>query len=195
MELRLSLEGENLGPWAKMKMDKLGSVVRESMREAAEELADVILFRGQEDIEEAGNFGGRWTEALHADVTETQRTIRLDVAMKPDGPPVIYWKVFEYGATLHPNTRKYMWLPFIGVDREEAGIDVWPSVYGMDKLDYFVSKAGNPILADKETGQPLYVGKSEVTIPKKFHLHEIIKEEAQKAKAVFRRILKENLSG
>src|SRR5262252_2812443 len=98
MELRFSLEGENIGPWVGMKMERLGDVVREAMRETAQEVADTILFRGQEDIADAGNFGDRWQEALHVDVSETQRTIRLDVEMKPDGPPVIWWRQFEDSA-------------------------------------------------------------------------------------------------
>jgi|SRR5262252_625463 len=190
MELRLSLEGENIGPWAQMKIGRLGNVVREAMHETAQEIADTILFRGAEDIEEAGNFGDRWQEALHVDVSETQRTIRLDAYMKPDGPPVTFWKVFEYGATIHAkNPSGYMWLPFTGAE----GTDVWPRVYGAENLFRITSKKGLPMLMDRETKEPRYFGKEEVTIPKKFHLHEIVKEEADKASEMFTKLLVEKI--
>ena len=191
MEIKVELEGDTIGPKLKKNMDKLGGVVREAMREAAHETADFIMFRGAEDIAEAGNFGDRWQDAWQAEVSETQRTVYVEVAMRPKGPPVTFWRTFEYGATHHArNPSGYMWLPFIGFDREKVGTDVWPRAYsgGLFKR---ISKAGNPVLFDVETKEPRYVGKEEVTIPKLFHLHEIAAEEAKKTPAVFKRILKE----
>jgi hypothetical protein len=160
MELRLQLEGEDLGRKVQKKMDKVGQVVRGAMEEVAEEVADTILSRGRADIEAAGNFGSDWTEALHADITESQRTIRVDVGMQ-GGPPVTYWKVFEYGATIFAHNAK--------------GLLTWPN-----KSAFSI----NGVV-------PAFISKPSVTIPKKFHLVEIIREEAAKAGAVFRRILKE----
>lgn len=161
MELRLQLEGEDIGRKVQKKMDKLGSVVRGAMQEAAEEVADTILSRGREDIEAAGNFGADWTEALHADITESQRTVRVDVGMEPEGPPVAFWRVFEHGATIFAHNSK--------------GLLTWPnkSAFSIDGV------------------VPAFISKPSVTIPKKFHLTEIIREEAAKASAVFKRILKE----
>jgi hypothetical protein len=199
MELRLSLEGEGLGPWTQMKMDKLGGVVREAMREAAQETADFILFRTQEDIEEAGNFGDKWTEMINADISETQRTIRLDVTIDPEGPPQVYWPVFEYSAHIEAkNPSGYMWLPFIGVDRAAAGIDVWPRVYS-GNLFRATSKSGTPLLGDVDAAKAgdmpwRYFGVESVDIPKKFHLHEIIKEEAEKARIAFHRLVSEAIT-
>jgi|SRR6516162_74591 len=176
----------------KKNMDKLGHVVRDAMREAAHETADVMLFRGAEDIEEAGNFGDRWQQAWHADIDETQRTFTVTAAMRPDGPPVTYWKVFEYGATIRPKNATYLWLPF---SNNTTGL--WPRAYP-GELFFTTSKKGTPLAGDKNIegdAKWQYFGKESVTIPKKFHLTEIVKEEAKNARAVLARILKEMTKG
>ena len=161
MELRLQLEGEDLGRRVEKKMNELGAVVREAMEETADEVAGKILSRGKEDISSAGNFGGDWTDALHADISESQRTVRVDVSMQPKGPPVTFWRVFEHGATIFAHNDK--------------GLLTWPnkSAFSIDGV------------------VPAFISKASVTIPKKFHLTEIIREEARKAGAAFRKILKE----
>jgi len=181
----------------KKNMDQLGKVVRDAMREAAMETRDFMMARGAEDIAEAGNFGERWQEAFTVDTEETQRTIRLTARMDAKEPPVIYWPVFEYGKTIEAkNASGYMWLPFIGATgvRDQDG-SIWPRDYGTENLYRRTSKAGNEVLFDRETNEPKYLGKESVTIPKKFHLHEIMREEAVKAKAAFKRILSEMLPG
>src|SRR6266576_2585393 len=183
MELKVKWNNEpEVTRKIKQNMDKLGHVVREAMQEAAEETAEFILFRGAEDIQDAGRFGDRWVDALYADVSETQRTVTVDVSMQPEGPPVTYWKVFEYGATIHAkNPSGLMWLPFAGSE----GTDVWPRAYSGDLF-----RRGRALF-DAETGEKKYFGVPEVTIPKKFHLNEIVKDEAAKARSVFKRILAE----
>jgi hypothetical protein len=191
MELKATWEKDNIGPTVKKNMDKLGGVVRDAMREAAEETAAFMEAAVADDIEAAGNFGDRWQEMFHADVSETQRTFRVETEMRPEGPPMVYWPVFEYGATIKPkNASGYLWLPFAGA----AGTDVWPRAYEGD-LFRTTSKKGTPLLGDVETKEWKYFGLAEVTIPKKFHIAQIVREEAQKARVAFRRILSEMRSG
>lgn len=165
MELRLQLEGEDVGRKLKRNMDQLGSVVRDAMREAAEETSENILERGRADIAAGGNFGSDWQEALHADITESQRTIRVDAYMDADKEPVTYWKVFEYGATIFAHNAK--------------GLLTWPN-----KSAFSI----NGVV-------PAFISKASVTIPKKFHLTEIIREEARKTNAIFKRILSGMMKG
>lgn len=166
MELQVKWNNkQELDRKVQLGMEKLGHVVRESMREAAEEIAEVILFRGAEDIEEAGNFGDEWVDALHADVTETQRTVRVEASYQPKGPPVTFWNVFEHGATIFAHN--------------DTGLLTFPNKSGF--------------VIDGKV--PAFISTPSVTIPKKFHLTEIIAEEAQKARAVFERILAENVQG
>jgi hypothetical protein len=163
MEVRAQLEGEDIGVKVKRKMDALGTSVREAMRQNAHDLADGILTRGRADIAQAGNFGSDWQEALHADISETQRTIRVNAYMDANEPPVTYWKVFEYGASIFAHNAK--------------GLLTWPN-----KSAFSIGG---------ET--PAFISKPSVTIPKKFHLVEIIKEEAQKARAALPAFLKSSV--
>lgn len=164
MEIRAQLEGEDIGERVKRKLEKDSAAIREAMGEAAQDLADEVIFRGTEDIEDAGNFGEDWTDALEANITETQRTVRVDIGMNPKGPPVTFWKVFEYGATIFAHN--------------SSGLLTWPNKTGFE--------------IDGEV--PLFISKPQVTIPKKFHLHEIIKEEAGKVKANFEKLLSGKLN-
>lgn len=170
MDLRLQFEGETAGKKLQKNMDKAGDMVREAMRGAANDAADEILFRGAEDIADAGNFGERWQEALHVDINETQRSINVVTSMQGD-PPVSYWRVFEYGANIHAkNPSGLMWIPFAGGDfgSKDMGADVWPRAYGGSLF-----RVGN-VLFDTKDKEPRYLGTPEVTIPQKFHLREVI---------------------
>jgi hypothetical protein len=170
MELRLTFDGDDVGRKIKQNMDKAGKQVREAMRAAASDAATEIMARGADDIQEAGNFGDRWQEALKSTIDETQRTIRVKTTMEGE-PPVSYWRVFEYGAHIVPKEAQYLWLPFRGA----LGVDVWPRAYEGD-LFYAESKKGTPLLGDRDDKDNpwRYFGLDEVTIPKKFHLREIV---------------------
>jgi hypothetical protein len=159
MEFRVKMDDEDIGPRIKQNMDQLGHSVREAMRESAAKASQEILSRGAADIAGAGNFGGDWIDALHADITETQRTVAVNASYEPAGAPVTYWGVFQYGATISAKGPK--------------GLMTWPN------------KSGFSI--DGVT--PAFISKASVTIPKKFHLIEIIEEVAEKTAAEFGELL------
>ncbi len=126
MELKLTFEDERLGQKLKYNMDKQGQRVREALRGAAKDAAQEIMARGADSIEEGGNFGARWTDALNSEAKETQRTITVETSMHGD-PPVSYWRVFEYGATINAkNPSGLLWLPF---DFAEDAQGLWPRAY------------------------------------------------------------------
>jgi hypothetical protein len=162
-------------------------VVRDAMREAAHETADFMQAAVAEDIESAGNFGERWVEAFHADVHETQRTVWIETDYVPEGPPVTYWKVFEYGADIEAkNPSGLMWLPW-GLDKSRTG-GVWPRDWPGE-----LYRRGN-VLFDEGTDQPVFFGTPSVHEEKKFHITEIVQEEAKKTREVFKRLLDEMLA-
>src|SRR5262252_8785104 len=115
MELRLQFDAEQVGRKLKHNMDKAGQKVREAMLGAANDAARQIKQRGMADIASAGKFGSNWTEALHTDVTDTQRTVRVGTSMVGT-PPVIYWRTFEYGAHIVPKRAEHLWIPFSGAE-------------------------------------------------------------------------------
>jgi hypothetical protein len=182
MELRLLIDSQENQKKLKQNMDKAGRMVRTAMRQAATDASMEIMFRGAEDIAEAGNFGDRWQEALTTETTETQRTIRVETFMRGQ-PPVTYWKVFEFGADIRAkNPSGYMWLPFRGA----PGVDVWPRAYA-GELFRATSKKGTPLLGDKADRQNpwRYFGLAEVHIPQKFHLRKIIADVARELRQYY----------
>ena len=183
MELRLLIDSQENQKKLKQNMDKAGQMVRTAMRQAATDASMEIMFRGAEDIAEAGNFGDRWQEALTTETTETQRTIRVETFMRGQ-PPVSYWRVFEMGAHITPkNPSGFLWLPFRGA----PGVDVWPRAYP-GELFRARSKKGTPLLGDKADKQNpwRYFGLAEVTIPQKFHLRKIIADVAKELRVYYR---------
>jgi hypothetical protein len=182
MELRLLIDSQENQKKLKQNMDKAGRMVRTAMRQAATDASMEIMFRGAEDIAEAGNFGDRWQDALTTETTETQRTIRVETFMRGQ-PPVTYWKVFEFGADIRAkNPSGYMWLPFRGA----PGVDVWPRAYA-GELFRATSKKGTPLLGDKADRQNpwRYFGLAEVHIPQKFHLRKIIADVARELRQYY----------
>jgi len=190
MELRLLIDSQENQKKLKQNMDKAGQMVRDSMRLAAKDASMEIMFRGAEDIAEAGNFGDRWQEALTTETTETQRTIRVETFMRGQ-PPVSYWRVFEMGATITPKKAKYLWLPFRGA----PGVDVWPRAYA-GELFFATSRKGTPLAGDKAAMAEArteddrnrawrYFGLSQVTIPQKFHLRKIIADVARELRQYY----------
>ena len=179
MDLTVKLDGEAASKFQKNIADA-GVRVRMALRGAAKDAADEILARGADDIAAGGNFGERWQEALNVDIAETQQSINITAKMD-GGPPVSYWKVFEYGATIAAkNPSGYLWLPFMKSD----GTDVWPSAYAGD-LFRATSKAGTPLLGDKDSKEWKYFGIPSVTIPQKFHLRDVVAQVAKEIKGYY----------
>ena len=153
MEFRVKYDAAAIGPRVKKNMDRLGASVREAMRETAKNAAEEIHSQVADDITAAGRFGGEWVEAMKTEITETQRTITVNASYEPDGPPVSYWGVFQYGATISGN-------PLL----------TWPNTNGF--------AVGNTV--------PAFISKHSVTIPKKFHIIEIIQQVAKETAADLR---------
>ena len=155
IDIKVTVEGEALAPQLAAELEKTKQRVQRALARASSKLAEGILSKGRADIT--------------AEVTGegNVRTVTLRQA-------VSYWKVFQYGATIHG--RPLLWIPLPGVSPTERG-------------DFFAtSKKGN-LLLFKKTGKeitPLRVGKESVRIPKKFHLVEIMRAEAKTFGALYR---------
>jgi hypothetical protein len=67
----------------------------EALLEAVENVATEIEAKGHADISQAGNFGGRWTDAFKATVSGDGGEVKLDVTMT-----VPYWTVFQFGKVI-----------------------------------------------------------------------------------------------
>lgn len=175
--LRVYFDSDRAGPKFERSVFRQADIVRQAARTTAKETADDILALGRADIQSAGRFGSRWTQGLHAEVTEGGGSIRI--AVTHDVP---YWRVFEKGAVIHG--RPMLWIPLsFAADAQRVWARDYPG--GLFRVDR-PGKA--PLLLSRESKEPKYFGKEFVTIPKKFHLGEITRKAARQMKELYRRI-------
>jgi hypothetical protein len=167
--VRIFLEDDQVGAKFQRGALRAHNAVVSAARAAAQNVADQILQDGREDITASGRFGTRWTQGLHADVTEEGDNITIGI--RHDVP---YFNVFEFGAIIHG--KPLLWIPLPGVDPDERG-------------DFFqTSRKGNLLLFKKSGSKeivPLRVAKESVTIPKKFRIREIARLAAGRLGSLF----------
>lgn len=144
--VRMYFTGERVGPKFKRMTERFGSSVRNAVRAAAQEVADNTLERGKADIASAGNFGTRWQEGLHVNVTEGGGSIRVAVT---HDLLTVGFRVHQFGATIHAK-----------------------------------NPTGFLFLHDRDG--KIFAKVRQVTIPKRFHVLEIAREEARKIGDYFR---------
>src|SRR5262245_29033546 len=129
--MKVILTGPSLVASLKQTTRNASAEVKQRMSGAMQKAQKAILEQGRQDIQEAGNFGSRWTEGLTADIDEQDKSVTLTVRHS-----VPYWKVFQTGKTIRG--KPLLWIPLPGVDPNEQG-------------DFFqTSKKGNLILFKKE---------------------------------------------
>lgn len=180
--LRITLKNEQLGARVKRVITHNADLVREAMRRTAQQAADEIKRLGDIDIRGAGKFSSRWTNAYTVTVGEGGGSIRIRVNM---GIP--YWRVFEFGAVI--KGKPLLWIP-LSFASDAQGImarDYPAPLFRVNR------KVGAPLLLTPgKPAQPKYFGIDQVTIPKKFHLHEISTNVAKtlqdKYRANFRKV-------
>lgn len=176
-DLRLYFSGQPMGQQLSRSTRKNTSLVVSSMVATGETTAENILTRGRSDIAGAGKFGGRWVSGLQAKVTRGGGNIRLAVSHN-----VKYFMIFEKGATIAG--KPLLWLPIGG-----GGGGGGKPVFARDfpgRLFKIESKSGKPLLMDAVNKTPRYVGLQSVRIPRKFHIRDIIRQEASRMKEVYK---------
>ena len=180
MRVRAYVDEARVGALFQRSSARLERAGRDAIRLAADDAADEIEKEGAADIAQAGNFGSRWTDGLHVDVTEGGGNVRLAVTMS-----IPYWRVFEYGATIHGKPMLWIPLSFANVPPGTSARDFGP-LFRVDR-----KSGGAPLLLSAADRQPKYFGKESVTIPRKFHLRDIARRAANKLPVLWRARLRE----
>lgn len=171
--VRIYMDGERAGPLFRRGIQRQGELIRAAVRGMANDAADDIERRGREDIAQAGNFGNRWTEGFHADVTEGGGNIRI--AVSEDVP---YWRVFQEGALILG--KPLLWIP-IATDAQGISAKDYPgALFRVDRKSDAL-----PLLLSAEDKQVKYFGKESVQEKKLFHLIEIAQDTARKLRDYF----------
>ena len=143
---------------------------------AANETRSFMEDAARADIAASGKFGTRWTAGLHVTLTQTQKNMVL--SMTHDIP---FADIFETGGTItgHP----LLWLPISGTDAE----GVAPRDYsgGLVSSRYPRRNGVRPLLFSLSDKLPKYFGIESVTIPKKWHMDDIINSASANFRAAF----------
>jgi len=165
---------ERVGPKFVKAITKNKNIRLAAVRGAAQDVASEIESEGRDNISNAGNFGQRWTQGLHVKVTEGGGNIRI--AVSHDLANVGFW-VHQNGAIIRG--KPLLWIPLSFAD-DAQGLRARDFPGGLFRVDR--KKGGAPLLLSVADGQPKYSGHESVTIPKRFRIIEIAKEQMRKMK-------------
>lgn len=184
MTLRIKIEGKSAGRMLvhglKIAQDRIGKTIEATIKEARNE----FLKRGRQDIRAAGKFGKRWTDGLRADVdiTPTASTITIFHT-------VPYYRVFEFGAIIRG--RPLLWIPlsFAKVPKGTRARDYPGGLFRVDRS----GKA--PLLLSRRDKKPKFFGKSQVRIPRKFHLRNIARDIGNRLREIYSKHFRSNVGG
>lgn len=180
--LRIYVDNKRAGPLFQRAAVKQSARVLKSARGAAQDVASEIEIKGRADISAAGKFGSRWTDGLHAEVTEGGGHIRVSVT-----EDVPYWRVFQFGALIRGKPLLWIPLSFAGDAQGIRARDYPGQLFRVDR-------AGKAplLLTPGKPAQPKYFGKESVTIPKKFHIIEIARTAAKNIREYYTKRFKSN---
>lgn len=185
-QLRITLGDEQIGAKISKNMKRNAAAVLEALRATAEDAAQEIEDRGRADISSAGNFGSRWTDGFNARVGEGGGAIRITVTMA-----VPYWTVFQHGKTIEGKPLLWIPLDFASDAKGVSARDYPGQLFRVDRI----SGEAPLLMTPGKPAQPKYFGKESVTIPKKFHLIEIIRQVAKRMPAAYRKNFKQAVGG
>jgi hypothetical protein len=179
--IRASYNGQQIGrEFQGLVSKKYVGRVRVAARGATFETADAIEHEGRADIRSAGRFGRRWTDGFHAQVSVVGSG-SFSIRVFDDVP---YFNIFEYGGIIRG--RPLLWIP-LSFARDAIGVRARDFPGGLFRVNR--KRGGAPLLLSIRDRQPKYFGKSQVRIPKKFHIRRIVREQVARVGDRFRRLL------
>lgn len=174
--VRLYMDNERVGQKFERSVSRQAARVRNAARAAAYDAGEEVRKRVAADIKSAGNFGPRWTGGLNVEITEGGGNIRI--AFNHEVP---YWSVFQYGKII--NGKPLLWIP-LSFATDAKGVLARNFPGGLFYVDRS-AKGKAPLLLSRQSREPKYFGKESVTIPKKFHIIEIIRDVSKNVRKLF----------
>ena len=146
-----------------------------AIQAAARRAVVTIEIEGRADIRAGGNFSSdRWQDGFQAKLSYQSRT-DLNIRITHE---VFYWVVFEEGRVIRGDP--LLWIP-LSFAEDAQGVmarDYPGQLFRIDrpgKAPLLMASGGKGSPA-----QPKYFGKEQVTIPKKWHLRQIVREVSRK---------------
>ena len=172
-------EGDKIGRKFSFGTKRYGERAIKSAQAVGRRIKDDIEIEGRADIAAGGNFSSeRWQEGFHAKISYQSRS-DISIRATHDVP---YWRVFEFGAKILG--RPMLWIP-LSFARDAVGIRARDYPAPLFRVD---RKHGAPLLMS-DTG-PKYFGKESVTIPKKWHLRDVVRRVSRRMNGYYREAMK-----
>lgn len=178
-DLKLTFDGEKVGRAYSRNISRNKTRVLTAMRATAQSLADQGLLLGRADIRKASPAfakSKRWAPGLFAKISEGGGIIKVAF-----GHIVSYFMVHQKGATIHG--KPLLWIP-LSFAKDAQGVlarDFKQPLFRVDRD----GKA--PLLLSAADKQPKYFGIDQVTIPKRFHVIEIIRDLSRRSSVEYRK--------
>jgi hypothetical protein len=132
--------------------------------------ASMIKDQAKADIQNAGNFGSRYTDGLSV----TVENMRISMSLEAPGA-----EIFEKGGTIQGNP--LLWIPISGTD----AVGTRARDYGGKLFSVNRKSGGVPLLFSVADKQPKYFGTESVTIPQKFHLKDTMNSVMGNFRSIF----------
>jgi len=174
-------DGKQLGRKFKERLQRYDEKRIRAIQAAARRAVVAIEIEGRADIRAGGNFGSdRWQMGFRAKLSYKSR-VDLSIRITHD---VRYWVVFEEGRVIRG--RPLLWIP-LSFATDAKGImarDYPAPLFRVDragKAPLLMASGGRGVKAEAK-----YFGKESVTIPKKWHLREIVKTVSRKVGIYYR---------
>jgi hypothetical protein len=165
------ITAKQAAPKFKQNLAGLGDRMEAAFSAAMNMAASLIKTQSDADIQAAGKFGERWTQALHVDVNGSLNNMRISVTND-----IPYAGIFETGGVIHGHP--LLWIGLTGTDAEGVEAKDYPGLYsGKGK--------GRPLLFSISDKKPKYFGIESVTIPQKFHTGTIVKSVMANFRSIF----------
>ena len=169
-----------LGPLLRVRAKRFTERQIRAVQSTAKTAKEMVETEGRANIAAGGNFSSpRWQDGLQAKISFQTRT-DLTLRVTHD---VSYWQVFENGAIIRGNPM--LWIPLSGSNADARKVrarDYGAPLFRVDR----VGKA--PLLHDGDA--PQYFGKESVTIPRKWHLRDVVKRVARQMGKIYRQAMK-----
>jgi hypothetical protein len=184
--IRVVLSDNQVGAKLQKNLAKNKAQVNAAARGAAKDVIEYVVPRARTDIAGAGRFGARWVTGFKGKTTQGGGHYVVSFTM-PAKAPMVYWKVFEYGATI--KGKPLLWIP-LSFAKDAQGIrarDYPGKLFRVNR-----KSGGAPLLLGGTPATPKYFGIASVTIPKKFHLRTIIASGAKQLKLFYTQRMKAN---
>jgi hypothetical protein len=167
----------NAGTKLRIGMRRQAQKAQRAAGATAREAAFQIQEFGRADIAAAGNFGSaRWQQGFKATTLLRGQDFTIEVSSV-----VPYFMIFERGGVIHG--KPLLWIP-LSFATDAKGVMARDFPGGLFRVDRKSGAA--PLLFSVASGDPKYFGKESVTIPKKFHIRQIITAVSQKMAKIYR---------